>query len=80
MQTFRLCFFVTIVFSSSFCYGQTSLRKKINIDDNWKFHFGNAADPAKDFNYGIATIFFQIRAAHPEQPLMHGLMTAHGEH
>ena len=36
---------------------QTTLRKKINIDGNWKFHFGNAADPEKDFNYSIATIF-----------------------
>ena len=34
-----------------------SSRKKINIDDNWKFHLGNAADPAKDFNYSTATIF-----------------------
>ncbi|MDB5211134.1 MAG: Beta-galactosidase Arabinogalactan endo,4-beta-galactosidase, partial [Sediminibacterium sp.] len=37
--------------------GQTNTRNKININDNWKFHFGNAADPAKDFNYSIATIF-----------------------
>jgi len=34
-----------------------SPRKKINIDDDWKFHFGNASDPEKDFNYSIATIF-----------------------
>jgi len=27
------------------------------MDDNWKFHFGNASDPLKDFNYSIATIF-----------------------
>jgi beta-galactosidase len=33
------------------------LREQINFDDNWKFHFGNAADPAKDFNYKIAAIF-----------------------
>ena len=24
----------------SFCQGQTSPRKKMNIDDDWKFHFG----------------------------------------
>ena len=24
---------------------------------DWKFHFGNAANPEKDFNYSIATIF-----------------------
>ncbi len=34
-----------------------SPRQKISFDDNWKFHFGNAANPAKDFNYSIATIF-----------------------
>jgi len=27
------------------------------FDEGWKFHFGNAADPAKDFNYGIANIY-----------------------
>ncbi len=32
-------------------------RKKINFDDNWKFHFGHAADAVKDFNFSIANIF-----------------------
>lgn len=32
-------------------------RQHINLDDNWKFHFGHAADPSKDFNYGITAIF-----------------------
>lgn len=32
-------------------------RQRINIDSDWKFHFGNAANPEKDFNYSIATIF-----------------------
>jgi Arabinogalactan endo-1,4-beta-galactosidase len=32
-------------------------REHINFDDNWKFHFGDASDPAKDFNYGITSIF-----------------------
>jgi beta-galactosidase len=35
----------------------TSPRQRINFDDNWKFHFGHAANPEKDFNYSIATIF-----------------------
>ncbi len=48
---------ILIFVSVNFCYGQISLRKKINIDENWKFHFGNAANPEKDFNYSIATIF-----------------------
>jgi len=31
-------------------------RKKVNFDDDWKFHLGHAADPAKDFSYGVANI------------------------
>ena len=48
----------------SFCNGQTVARKKINIDEDWKFHFGNASDPSKDFNYGIATIFSKSGSAY----------------
>ena len=32
-------------------------RQHINFDEGWLFHFGNASDPAKDFNYGITAIF-----------------------
>ncbi|MEP7165312.1 MAG: beta-galactosidase GalA [Ferruginibacter sp.] len=38
-------------------------RTRINFDDNWKFAFGNANDPLKDFNYSIATIFAKTGAA-----------------
>ena len=31
--------------------------KQINFDADWKFHFGNASNPEKDFNYSIANIF-----------------------
>jgi beta-galactosidase len=34
-----------------------NLPKKVNFDDNWLFSIGNAADPAKDFNYKVANIF-----------------------
>jgi beta-galactosidase len=34
-----------------------SPRQHINFDDNWKFHFGHAANPEKDFNYSLSTIF-----------------------
>ena len=58
MQRFRFYFLIILAFFTSFfCYGQTTFRKKINIDDNWKFHFAHAANPGKDFNYSIATIF-----------------------
>ncbi|MBL7740869.1 MAG: glycosyl hydrolase 53 family protein [Chitinophagaceae bacterium] len=32
-------------------------RQKINFDNDWRFHFGHTANPEKDFNYSIATIF-----------------------
>ena len=53
------CFLTVFIFSlilGSLCqstYGQ----RQVNIDEDWKFHFGHAADPEKDFNYSIATIF-----------------------
>ena len=46
-----------LVFSLTNCPAQNSFRKQINFNENWKFHFGNAADPLKDFNYSIANIF-----------------------
>lgn len=36
---------------------QTLPVRKTNFDNDWKFAFGNASDPVKDFNYGIANIF-----------------------
>jgi beta-galactosidase len=38
-------------------------QKKINFDEGWKFHFGNSANPEKDFNYSTATIFSKSGAA-----------------
>ena len=32
-------------------------REHIDFDADWKFHLGNAADPAKDFNYRTVGIF-----------------------
>ncbi|TDH19968.1 DUF4982 domain-containing protein [Segetibacter sp. 3557_3] len=34
-----------------------SLRRRTSLDEDWRFHLGHAADPVKDFNYSIATIF-----------------------
>ena len=38
-------------------------REHLSLDEDWKFSFGNAADPSKDFNYGIATIFSKTGGA-----------------
>jgi beta-galactosidase len=32
-------------------------RQHMSLDADWRFHFGHAADPAKDFNFGIEPIF-----------------------
>ncbi len=41
----------------------TAQRTHQNIDEDWTFHFGHAADATKDFNYSIATIFSKSGAA-----------------
>lgn len=41
-----------------------SPRQHIALDEDWKFHFGHAADPANDFNYGLATIFAKSGGAY----------------
>jgi len=50
-------FFVLFVVTSLGVMAQVSPRERINIDKNWKFHFGHAADPQKDFGFGTANIF-----------------------
>src|SRR3990170_1976382 len=51
---YLLFFFLTLC--AAFVKGQ-SIRERINFDDDWKFNFGHAADPRKDFNFLIAPIF-----------------------
>lgn len=57
---FRFSLLLTyIVFNLYFpVLGQSSSegRKRILFNDNWKFHLGNASDPSKDFDFGIANI------------------------
>jgi beta-galactosidase len=46
------------LFMAGYVHGQfNSPRQRVNFDNDWKFHFGHAANPDKDFNYSIATIF-----------------------
>ncbi len=52
-----------ILFAGLFFFGSllnaqiTNSKQTIRFDKDWKFHFGNAADPAKDFNYRVANIY-----------------------
>jgi len=53
MQKIRLFLssLVFLVLVSAFSFGQKSTSNHLNIDDNWKFHFGNAADPAVELPF-----------------------------
>jgi beta-galactosidase len=53
---FIYLFLILVLFNLA-AVAQLSPRKKINFDDNWKFHLGHAADANKDFNYTIVNIF-----------------------
>nr|HPN59166.1 glycoside hydrolase family 2 TIM barrel-domain containing protein [Chitinophagaceae bacterium] len=41
----------------------TAQRQQLNMDAGWKFAFGHAGDPSRDFNFGISTIFSKSGAA-----------------
>ena len=51
----QVSFFLTCLL----CLGVAAqpVRKHTSFDEGWRFAFGNASDPQKDFNFGIATIF-----------------------
>jgi len=63
MKQTKIIYFLIALLTCSTVTVIAQQRKKINFDDNWKFAFGNANDPAKDFNYSIATIFAKTGAA-----------------
>ena len=56
-------FAVFFLISCSISSAQFRSRKHINFDEDWKFHFGNTTDPAKDFNYSLVTIFSKTGVA-----------------
>lgn len=53
----KLLVLILIACSSAAIAQTTSTRKHINLDEDWTFSFGHAANAAKDFNYSIANIF-----------------------
>lgn len=49
------CILLTFLLSCSIF--TLSAQKRTSLDNDWKFHFGHAANPEKDFNYSLASIF-----------------------
>ncbi|MFY8180149.1 MAG: beta-galactosidase GalA [Flavobacterium sp.] len=44
----KIYYFALLLMSLSTTFAQ----KKISLDEDWKFHFGNSSDVSKDFDYG----------------------------
>ena len=58
MKEPRIAYVIILLFLPYFISAQSKTQsKKINFDNDWKFHLGHAADPAKDFNFKVAPIF-----------------------
>ena len=57
MQANRYYFVLILFIFSAKAFTQSTPTRKQNFDNDWKFAFGNANDPSKDFNYSINTIF-----------------------
>lgn len=47
-----------LVFAAAFALAVSTLaaQQRLNFDDGWKFHLGNASDPHRDFYYGLGNI------------------------
>ena len=55
MTSFASLTFPILLLICNLLPGQT--RTHQNFDRNWKFAFGHAHNPEKDFNYGLETVF-----------------------
>jgi beta-galactosidase len=47
----------TVIVNTAFSQSEGPSREKSLLDFGWRFHFGNAANPKEDFNYGIDEVF-----------------------
>jgi beta-galactosidase len=52
----HVLYIILLILLTNVCFAQKG-REKISFNEDWKFHYGNAADPQKDFNYGIANLY-----------------------
>ena len=57
MQAIKFYLLLIFVSSAANTFAQSLPLRKQNFDNNWKFAFGDANNPAKDFNYGLTTIY-----------------------
>ena len=62
MQKIIVFFLAVFIVLTTNTIAQTSSRKRLSFDEGWMFHFGNAANPEKDFNYSIANIYAKSAA------------------
>jgi hypothetical protein len=49
MQAIRFCLLLILTATTANCFSQTFPTRKINFDGDWKFAFGDANNPAKEF-------------------------------
>ncbi|HEY2726550.1 MAG TPA: hypothetical protein VGI61_05225, partial [Parafilimonas sp.] len=57
MQAIKFFLLLILIISTANTFSQSLPARKTNFDNNWKFAFGSANNPAKDFNYSVTTIF-----------------------
>ena len=66
MQKIKQYFITAMAFLCTILSAAAQQRQHINFDNDWKFAFGNASNPEKDFNYGLHTIFSKSGALYPQ--------------
>ncbi len=57
MQASKFYFLLMLILVSANIFSQQLPARKTSFDNDWKFAFGDANNPAKNFNYSISTIF-----------------------
>ncbi|HEY4061729.1 MAG TPA: beta-galactosidase GalA [Puia sp.] len=53
----RILFVIVLFLMSAGVLRAQEVRERVSLDDGWKFHFGDAADPEKDFHYAILPVY-----------------------
>jgi beta-galactosidase len=53
----HFCILLLLIFATCIGANAQSQRERISLNQDWRFAKGNAANPAKDFNYGLSLSF-----------------------